>query len=126
MKENVGKLDRMVRSVLGPSLIMVGYTSLGGGRGRSLGLLSMMAGVAITESAITRVCPLSALFGVDSRSAKEVIRDVDEILGPVFRDLEIHRQRVEAGRGKTWGRFKRREKSAPRGHDSRTFQFADR
>lgn len=126
MKENVGKLDRMVRSVLGPSLIMVGYTSLGGGRGRPLGLLSLMAGVAITESAITRVCPLSELFGVDSRSAKEVIRDVDEILGPVFQDLEIHRQRVEAGRGKTWGFFKLREKSVPRGNGARTFQFTNR
>jgi hypothetical protein len=77
MKENVGRIDRMARSVVGPGLILVGYTRLGGKQGRAPGLLCMMAGMAVTESAITRVCPLSSWMGVDSRSSDEVMRDVD-------------------------------------------------
>lgn len=75
MRENVGRKDRVIRSVLGPGMVAVGYSRLGGKEGRPLGLLMMMAGVSVSESAITRVCPLSALFGIDSRSPAEVARD---------------------------------------------------
>ena len=81
MKENVGSIDRAARSVLGPAMLVLGYSSLGGGKGKPLGLLTMMAGVSLIESAITRVCPLSALLGIDTRSTQEKIRDRNAALG---------------------------------------------
>jgi hypothetical protein len=75
MKENVGSLDRTSRSIIGPLLIFLGYSRLGGRRGEPLGLLAMAAGLATIESAITRVCPLNRLLGIDSRSPREIARD---------------------------------------------------
>jgi hypothetical protein len=88
MKENVGKLDRAIRSVAGPGLIFLGYSRLGGQEGRPVGLLAMLAGVGLIESAITRVCPMSALLGIDTRSDREVIQDMEELLGPGISGLE--------------------------------------
>jgi len=67
MKENVGTADRIVRSIAGPALMAVGYTKLRGRRGRPAGLMAMIGGALLAESAITRVCPLNALFGIDTR-----------------------------------------------------------
>jgi hypothetical protein len=67
MKENVGTEDRVMRSLLGPALVVAGYTRLGGSRGRLAGLAAMVGGALIVESAITRVCPLNALLGIDTR-----------------------------------------------------------
>lgn len=75
MKENVGNVDRFFRAIAGPSLIMLGYSRFGGAQGRCIGLLSMMAGAAVTESAITRVCPLNSLLGIDTRSSRQMYRD---------------------------------------------------
>ncbi|SDB53614.1 Protein of unknown function [Desulfonatronum thiosulfatophilum] len=75
MKENVGSLDQAVRGVLGSVLLAKGFSRLGGSKGRSLGLLSMLAGVSLIESAITRVCPLSGYLGIDTRSTQEKLRD---------------------------------------------------
>ena len=80
MKENMGKQDRTARSVLGPSLIVLGYLCLEGRKGKPLGLISMLAGATLIESAITRVCPLSAALGIDTRSAQEKIRDRKQLL----------------------------------------------
>lgn len=66
MKENVGGADRALRSVAGPALILLGFTRWGGREGRPGGLLAMLAGVVVTETAITRVCPLNELAGVDT------------------------------------------------------------
>lgn len=73
MKENVGKKDRLVRIIIAPALIGLGYTVLGGNKGRLGGLAAIMAGTLIAESAITKVCPVNALLGVDTR----------EKLGPI-------------------------------------------
>jgi hypothetical protein len=67
MKENVGTADRAVRAVLGPALMLGGYTRLGGRDGAPAGLAMMFAGLLVIESAITRVCPVSAALGVDTR-----------------------------------------------------------
>lgn len=80
MHENMGSKDRTVRGVLGPALLSLGYFCLEGRKGRPLGLLSMMAGVALIESAITRVCPLSAELGIDTRSTLEKLRDRNRLL----------------------------------------------
>ncbi len=66
MRENVGGADRVVRAVAGPALLALGYTRLGGSDGELPGLLAMLAGALITETAVTRVCPLNELLGVDS------------------------------------------------------------
>ncbi|MFW6324839.1 MAG: YgaP family membrane protein [Desulfovibrionales bacterium] len=82
MKENVGGIDRKLRFAAGPGLLVLGYLGIGGRHGRTFGLLTMLAGFALTETAITRVCPLNALFGIDSRSSREMIRDRNEVLEP--------------------------------------------
>jgi hypothetical protein len=69
MKENVGTIDRVARSVIGPGLIALGYTRWGGNQGRLAGLVAIVSGAVLVESAITRVCPLNALFGIDTREA---------------------------------------------------------
>ncbi|MFU8802236.1 MAG: DUF2892 domain-containing protein [Bradymonadaceae bacterium] len=70
MKENVGTIDRIVRSLVGPTLIILGYKKWGGDKGRTLGLLAMMGGTTLVESAITRVCPLNAMLGIDTREQR--------------------------------------------------------
>lgn len=67
MHENVGDRDRMLRSIAGPAMMGLGLTVLGARQGRPLGLLATVAGALIVESAITRVCPLNAAIGIDTR-----------------------------------------------------------
>ncbi|HEX8693352.1 MAG TPA: DUF2892 domain-containing protein [Longimicrobium sp.] len=66
MRENVGGADRKMRMVVGPGLLVLGYAALGGNRGRLPGLLAMVAGVLVTETAITKVCPLNEALGIDT------------------------------------------------------------
>ena len=66
MRENVGGADRALRAVAGPALLALGYARLGGGSGRLPGLLAMLGGALITETAITRVCPLNEAMGIDT------------------------------------------------------------
>lgn len=68
---------------------MLGYAQLGGKEGRPLGLLSMMAGAMVIESAISRVCPVNALLGIDSRATEEVVRDKEKEFEPAFDELYI-------------------------------------
>jgi len=77
MKENVGRLDRLMRAVVGPGVLALGYAKLGGNRGAIPGLLAIITGTLITESAITRVCPVNHLLGIDTRSHRERMRDFD-------------------------------------------------
>ena len=70
MKENVGKKDRIMRSLVGPALMVVGYTTLEGCKGKFSGLATMIFGALIIESAITKVCPLNAAFGIDTREKR--------------------------------------------------------
>lgn len=67
MKENVGSRDRKLRSIAAPALIGLGYALLGGNKGRLGGLAVIVMGSLIAESAVTKVCPLNALLGIDTR-----------------------------------------------------------
>lgn len=67
VRENVGSADRLMRSILGPTLLAVGYTALDGRRGLPLGVTAMAAGAIITGTAITRYCPINAALGIDTR-----------------------------------------------------------
>ncbi len=75
MKENVGSLDRTLRSLVGPALIAMGSARILSNRKPLLGILGVVAGTGLTESALTRVCPLSAAAGIDTRSPRERERD---------------------------------------------------
>ncbi|GAB2772181.1 YgaP family membrane protein [Salinimicrobium soli] len=71
MKENVGKKDQLIRSFIGPGLMVLGYFFLNGKNGNLGGLTSIVAGTLITESAITKVCPVNEFFGIDTRKKKK-------------------------------------------------------
>ncbi len=75
MKENVGRIDRGIRFVVGPALAAVGYSKLGGNEGRLAGLAAIVIGSAILDSAITRVCPMNRLLHIDTRTRRERARD---------------------------------------------------
>lgn len=96
MKENVGSTDRVVRSVLGPAMVLLGYARLGGDAGKPLGLLTMLAGIGIIESAITRVCPLNEALRIDSRSTEELMQDISRDLEGPIRDLETYQAQIIA------------------------------
>jgi len=66
MRENVGGADRVARFVIGPVLMGIGLVQLGSRRGRALAALALVAGAAVLESGITRVCPVSRLLGLDT------------------------------------------------------------
>jgi hypothetical protein len=65
MRENVGGADRVLRAVVGPRCWRWD-TDAGAAGGALPGLLAMLGGVLITETAITRVCPLNEAAGIDT------------------------------------------------------------
>jgi hypothetical protein len=100
MRENVGRVDQVARWIAGPALMSLGYRRLGGRRGRKAGLAAMVGGALLVESATTRVCPLNALMGIDSRSEVERARDRRAALADDARiDADqISQREVEASR----------------------------
>jgi 6-phosphogluconate dehydrogenase len=66
MKENVGGWDRVGRAMVGPALLGLGYGVLGGRRGALGGIAAMIGGALVTETALTRVCPVNEWLGVDT------------------------------------------------------------
>ncbi|HVL55903.1 MAG TPA: DUF2892 domain-containing protein [Burkholderiaceae bacterium] len=72
MKENVGTADRALRFVVGPALMLAGYQAFGGRSGHAGGLAAIVAGALVIESAITRVCPLNAALGIDTRERDDI------------------------------------------------------
>ncbi|HEU4412515.1 MAG TPA: DUF2892 domain-containing protein [Polyangiaceae bacterium] len=71
MKENVGSFDRLARAVLGPALFALGgayaLRPRSPRRAPVAPALAMVGGALIAETAITRVCPVNALLGIDTR-----------------------------------------------------------
>ena len=65
MKRNVGGIDRVLRFVLGITLLVVGYRN----RERTAGTLAFIAGSDICATAIIQRCPVNALVGLDTSSA---------------------------------------------------------
>lgn len=63
MKENVGAREQAVRALIGPLLMGRGLRR----RGRLGGLLTLLTGAAITQTALTRVCPVNRLLGITHR-----------------------------------------------------------
>ena len=88
MKENVGKVDRIARSIIGPSLMALGYARWGGRDGKLGGLTAIVSGALLVESAVTRVCPINGWLGIDSRNAAEIERDLRETIAIYIRDSD--------------------------------------
>ena len=81
MKENVGKKDQLIRSFVGPALLVGGYFLLKGKKGNLGGLSSMIVGTLISESALTRVCPVNEFFGIDTQEKKKSpIKRIKQVL----------------------------------------------
>lgn len=78
MKENVGQEDSLIRSIAGPALIGIGYFALGGNKGKIGGILSIIAGTLIAESAVTKVCPVNYFFGIDTRENKSPAHKINQ------------------------------------------------
>ena len=74
MQENIGRIDRVVRSFVGPALTGLGYMQLRRGN-LVLGAAGVALGAVIIETAVTRVCPFNAILGLDTRSEEERLRD---------------------------------------------------
>ena len=77
MKENVGGWDRRIRSVAGPILLGVGARLLARRRDpltrmlarRSTpigGIAAVLAGALLSQTALTRVCPMSSALGINT------------------------------------------------------------
>ena len=73
MKENVGRIERIVRIAVGSSLVAGSLSQLH--RHPVLSVLGSVAGALVVETGVTRVCPLSAALGIDSRSTTERMQD---------------------------------------------------
>lgn len=67
MQENIGRVDQVARGLIGATFITLGYMVFGAQRGKWGGLLSVIAGALVAESALTRVSLVNRLFGIDSR-----------------------------------------------------------
>ena len=66
MRENVGGADRGMRAVLGPALVAMGAAGMTRGRNPLASAAALVTGALITETAVTRVCPLNEVLGVDT------------------------------------------------------------
>jgi uncharacterized membrane protein len=73
VKENVGRLDQIVRGVVGAGAVALALSQLR--KHPILGALGIVAGAMVTETAVTRVCPLNTALGLDTRSTQEQMRD---------------------------------------------------
>jgi uncharacterized membrane protein len=73
VKENVGRTERIVRIVVGASVAAASLTQIR--RHPILALVGAVAGALVTETGVTRVCPLNTAFGIDTRSTAERMQD---------------------------------------------------
>lgn len=74
MQENVGRIDRIARGLVGKTLAVLGAVQLRR-HNPGLGAIGIAAGAILLHSAITRVSVTYALLGLDSRSEVERLRD---------------------------------------------------
>lgn len=65
MQENVGRMDSWIRLGLGGGLAVAGIRALKGGLVMPAVLFTTSA--LLVKSAITRVCPVNGLLGIDTR-----------------------------------------------------------
>lgn len=66
MKENVGGAELVVRSIAGPALLIAGLTVLGARQGKPAGLVALIWGAMVSETALTNTCSVNGLLGRDT------------------------------------------------------------
>ena len=62
IQPNIGKIDRIIRAILGTALIVIAFLVLGAADGRIGGIIATVFGVLLIATAITRYCVGYALF----------------------------------------------------------------
>jgi hypothetical protein len=77
MQENVGSIDRWLRVAAGGALVFAGARALGA-RGALAPALALASGALVLETALTGVCPLNALLGVDTRTSRSTAEALPE------------------------------------------------
>lgn len=65
MRQNVGRLDRVLRGVIGIWLLMVALSALQSGQ-KARSLVAGIAGIGLLQNASTGFCGINQLFGVDT------------------------------------------------------------
>jgi hypothetical protein len=71
MRSNVGGIDRLARSVLGPVLVVLGWRALEG-RQRGAAVAALIGGTLLTETAVTATCPVNRALRLDSRARRQL------------------------------------------------------
>lgn len=72
-EKNVGGVERLLRGTVGPALVLLGVAAFaglvslaGGVAGLALAGLSVLAGVRMTQTALTQRCYMNAVIGRNS------------------------------------------------------------
>lgn len=79
MKKNVGGLDKRVRLVIGPILIVAGIAGYAGFVALAVGpipqalasVIILLIGVILLVTGIVEKCPINAMLGINTYSVKE-------------------------------------------------------
>jgi len=69
-KKNVGRLDRIVRLIVGVALILIGLFPLGGWRGNSAGIDVALFALWPLMTGLVGFCGLYVPFGISTREEK--------------------------------------------------------
>jgi hypothetical protein len=96
MQENIGRVDQIARGLIGATFITLGYVVFGAPRGKIGGLLSMIAGALVAESALTRVSLVNRLFRIDSRKLDRKVLPKKWVKTDEYRrSTEINRDEID-------------------------------
>ncbi|HEU4576208.1 MAG TPA: DUF2892 domain-containing protein [Chitinophagaceae bacterium] len=68
MKKNIGLADRIIRIVVG---VLLGYFYFGNVLAGTAGIVSLAAGAILILTSLVSFCPLYAIFGLNTCSAKK-------------------------------------------------------
>ncbi|XVH30680.1 DUF2892 domain-containing protein [Haloferacaceae archaeon DSL9] len=68
MEKNVGGVDRLIRAIFGPALIIVSVASFAGvlGIGVLPAVLALLVGLILSITAFTQRCPMNKMLGINT------------------------------------------------------------
>jgi len=69
-KKNVGRLDRIVRIIVGVALVPIGLFLQGGWQGNSTGILVAVLALIPLVTGLIGSCPAYVPFGISTREEK--------------------------------------------------------
>ena len=65
MQQNIGRIDQVLRGVMGIWLLMVALSALQPGQ-KTRSMIAGIAGIGLLQNATTGFCGVTQLFGVDT------------------------------------------------------------